>query len=61
MLFSSSLDNLSEFDYKEDSLVEFYYAGRHTKWKNSNNVWGTDCFRINYRSNRFSVIYSSIM
>lgn len=44
-VFSSSLDNLSEFDYKEDSLVEFYYAGRHTKWKNSNNVWGTDCNR----------------
>lgn len=42
-VFFSSLHNLSEFDYGEDSLVEFEYAGQHTKWTNSNNAWESDC------------------
>ena len=42
-VFSSSLNNLSEFDYGEDSLVEFTYAGKRTQWKNSNNIWETEC------------------
>lgn len=41
-IFSSSLNNLSELDYGEDSLVEFDYAGQHTKWKH-NSVWNTNC------------------
>lgn len=42
-VFSSSLQNLSEFDYGEDSIVKFSYGGQHTTWKNSNNSWKTDC------------------
>lgn len=44
-VFSSSLQNLSEFDYGENSLVEFSYGGQHTTWKNSDNSWKTDCNR----------------
>jgi ABC-type phosphate transport system ATPase subunit len=44
-VFSSSLQNLSEFDYGENSFVEFSYGGQHTIWKSSDNSWKTDCNR----------------
>lgn len=44
-IFSSSLNSLSEFDYEEDSFVEFNYGKQYTKWENSNNSWSTNCKR----------------
>ncbi len=42
-IFYSSLNNLSEFDYGKDSLVEFTYGEQYTKWENSNNNWKSNC------------------
>lgn len=45
VVFPSSLHNLSEFDYRADSKVQFEYNGQQTIWKNQNNAWITTCER----------------
>ena len=45
-VFSSSLQkNLSEFDFCNDSSVEFQYGGMKTLWKIHNGVWDSSCGR----------------
>lgn len=46
-VFSSSLQNLSELDYGTNSKVEFEYNGHLTTWENKNNVWSTNCKKLN--------------
>lgn len=47
VVFSSSLQNLSEFDYGANSKIEFEYDGQQTIWENKNNTWITTCDKSN--------------